>query len=115
MGRFRIEGDYYIIPENYDYALAKYMGKSKQGVDVYDFISFHNSIHQALNAYYKLNVRKTVMEAPDGTIHDLLDLLVKEQRKTHQTLLLLMNDIENFNVSAVDGRSDAEENDSQKE
>ena len=93
--KYLIEGNYYIIPEQYDWAVAQFDGKvDKKGSEIIDFLSFHQTLEKALDWYYTNKALKAAGTGPDGTICDLLDKLIKAQENTQETLKNLVRDLE---------------------
>lgn len=92
--KYLIEGNYYLIPEQYDFAIGRLTGIRKDGGDDIDFLSFHKSIAGALNWYYADKARRTAGECRGTTIQDLLEYLIVEQKKTRETLEKLLRDLE---------------------
>ena len=92
--KFLIEGNYYLIPEQYDYAIGRLISIRKDGGDDIDFLSFHKTIEGALNWYYADKARRTAGEGRGTTIQDLLEDLIAEQKKTRETLENMLRDLE---------------------
>lgn len=92
--KFLIEDNYYLIPEQYDFAIGRLIGIRKDGGDNIDFLSFHKTIEGALNWYYADKARRTAGEGRGTTIQDLLEDLIVEQKKTRETLEKLLRDLE---------------------
>lgn len=92
--KFLVEGNYYLIPEQYDYAIGRLTGIRKDGGDDIDFLSFHKSIAGALKWYYADKARRAAGECRGTTIQDLLEDLIVEQKKTRETLEKLLRDLE---------------------
>lgn len=76
--RFEIENNYYILPDDYQYTLAKYKGKDERGSDRYDYISYHSTPEKALQAYIRLAQNKALQDAPEGNLSDMVRIM-KEQ------------------------------------
>lgn len=92
--KFLIEGNYYLIPEQYDYAIGRLISIRKDGGDDIDFLSFHKTIEGALNWYYADKARRTAGGCRGATIKELLEHLITEQKKTRETLEKLLRDLE---------------------
>lgn len=76
--RFLIENNYYIIPDECSYTLAKLKGKDGKGSDRYDYLSFHSTPERALEAYIRLAQKKAIMSAPEGDLSDLVRIMKEE-------------------------------------
>lgn len=92
--KFLIEDNYYLIPEQYDFAIGRLTGIRKDGGDDIDFLLFHKSIAGALKWYYADKARRIAGEGRGTTIQDLLEDLIAEQKKTRETLEKLLRDLE---------------------
>lgn len=82
MGAFHIEDDWYIIPDQYSWNLAKYNGTDKKtGRPMYEYIAYCTELDEALRYYLKLKQRETALEAPDSEISELVGILVGEKKR----------------------------------
>ena len=94
--KYLIEDDYYLIPEQYDFAVGRLLGIRKDGGDDIDFLSFHKTIEGALNWFYADKTRRTAGGCRGATIKELLEHLIVEQKKTRETLEKLLRELEVF-------------------
>ena len=85
MSKFHIEGDWYIVPDQYSWNLARKAKASKQKADWAE-ISYHPSPEKALKHYLRLKQLETAGKAGDGELNDLIDTLHAE----HERLLPLL-------------------------
>lgn len=76
--RFLIENNYYILPDECQYTLAKWKGKDDRGADRYDYLSYHSTPERALEAYIRLAQKKAIMDAPEGDLSDLVRIMKEE-------------------------------------
>lgn len=86
MSRFKIEDDWYIIVENYDYAIGKYKGKDKKGKDVYNIIGYYATPEKALVGYVEYRQRMTLLQADTGELRDMVDILSNERKRLSETV-----------------------------
>ena len=86
MSRFKIEDDWYIIIENYDYAIGKYMRTDKKGKDVYNIIGYYATPEKALVGYIEYRQRMTLLQADTGDLRDMVDILSSERKRLLQTI-----------------------------
>ena len=86
MSRFKIEDDWYIIVENYDYAIGKYMRTDKKGKDVYNIIGYYATPEKALVGYVEYRQRMTLLQANTGELRDMVNILSSERKRLLQTI-----------------------------
>ena len=86
MSRFKIEDDWYIIVENYDYAIGKYKGKDKKGRAMYNIIGYYATPEKALVGYIEYRQRMTMLQADTGDLRDMVDILSSERKRLLQTV-----------------------------
>lgn len=93
--KFLIEDDYYLIPEERDWAIARFRGViRKDGTDDIDYLTFHRTIEQAMQWYFADKARRTAVKCSGTTIQQLLEQLTIEQAKTRKTLEILLQNVE---------------------
>ena len=93
--KFLIEDDYYLIPEERDWAIARFRGGiRKDGSDDIDYLTFHQTIEQALQWYFADKARRMAGKCGGTTIQQLLEHLTVEQAKTRKTLETLLHNVE---------------------
>ena len=88
-----IKDDYYIDADAYQFILKQDMHKKdKEGRDVYDSISYHATVEQALRSYVRLQMRGYASK-PDIEIGEALDFfeqMMKElMERCNQNRMLL--------------------------
>lgn len=81
MSRFKIEDDWYIIVENYDYAIGKYKGEDKKGRAMYNIIGYYATPEKALIGYIEYRQRMTMLQADTGDLRDMVDILSSERNR----------------------------------
>jgi len=81
MSRFKIEDDWYIIVENYDYAIGKYKGEDKKGRAMYNIIGYYATPEKALVGYIEYRQRMTMLQADTGDLRDMVDILSSERKR----------------------------------
>lgn len=86
MSRFKIEDDWYIIVENYDYAIGKYMRTDKKGKDVYNIIGYYATPEKALVGYVEYRQRMTMLQSDVGDLSDMVDILSNERKRLSETI-----------------------------
>lgn len=79
--KYQIEGDYYIIVEPCDYAVAKYKGKDKNGKEIWDFMTYHAKPEEALQSYCRSRVHDRLYEANAGTLTDMVKIMSDECKR----------------------------------
>lgn len=89
MGKFLIEGNYYIVPDEFSYNIAKKINK-KRGAE-YENIAFCSTPEDALRYYLRLKHGESAGRAGDGSIKDLIDTLTAETKKLSETLEKLVS------------------------
>lgn len=91
MGLIHIEGDYYIRPDDYCYALVKrYMSTNKktgEQTEAFDALTYHDSIAGCINAYIREALKNHIIEAPDMELHEALYVI----RMAEQNAKVLIN------------------------
>ena len=80
MSKFQIEGDWYLVPDEFSWNLARKV-KTPQKTKEWAEITYHRSPQDALNHYFDLKQRETVRKAEDGTLKDLVDILSAENKR----------------------------------
>lgn len=86
MSRFKIEDDWYIIVENYDYAIGKYKGKDKKGRAMYNIIGYYATPEKALVGYVEYRQRMTLLQADTGELRDMVNILSSERKRLLVTI-----------------------------
>ena len=89
MSKFLIENDYYIVPLDNCYALAKYKGtRERHGKesDDLDLLTFHSTVCGTLKSYIAIRQRKATAESRDGTIEDMMRILSSENERLSERL-----------------------------
>lgn len=81
MSRFEIEDGWYIIVENYDYAIGKYKGNDKKGRAMYNIIGYYATPEKALVGYIEYRQRMTMLQADTGDLRDMVDILSSERKR----------------------------------
>lgn len=83
---FELEDGYILVPEQYDWALAKLTGyvRTDRQAEVIEYYTFHKDVPSALKAYHEMRLRQSAAEAMHGTIYDLVDILIEQQKKTQE-------------------------------
>ena len=90
MTKFRIEGDYYIVVDEYSYNLAKYLGsyidKRDGERERWDTIGYFISVEKALNAYLELSIQEKLVEAGEGELRGMVNIISSETKRLSETL-----------------------------
>ena len=86
MSKFRIEGDYYIIVDQYSYNLARYTGKRADEREDYEVFGYYPTIEKALNAYLDLSIRTRLAEAEKGELKDMVKIISSETKRLSAAL-----------------------------
>lgn len=86
MSKFEIEDGWYIIVENYDYAIGKYKGKDKRGTDNYDIIGYYATPEKALVGYVEYRQRMAMRQADTGDLRDMVSILSSERKRLLETI-----------------------------
>ena len=86
MSKFEIEDGWYVIVENYDYAVGKYKGRGKDGSDRFDFIGYYATPEKALVGYIEYRQRMTLLQADTGELRDMVDILSSERKRLLETV-----------------------------
>lgn len=80
---YEIEPGWVIVPEERDFAVARCYGDRKDGRGKQlRFLTFHATVAQALKSYAEMRLLEAASNGMGGSIKDLVDILVIEQRKT---------------------------------
>lgn len=89
MSKFLIEDDWYVVVLDNCYALGKYRGtrlhRGKQEDD-FDFSCYFDNPIDVLKRYAQKRQREAVGKARDGTIKDMVDILVAENERLRAVL-----------------------------
>ncbi len=85
MGKFHIEGDWYIVPDQLSWNLARRL-KTPQKKSEWAEITFHRTPEDALKHYFHLKQRETAGKAGDGTLKDLADIFSAENKRLSELL-----------------------------
>ena len=85
MGKFHIEGDWYLVPDEYSWNLCRSF-KTPQKKQNWAEITYHRTPQDALKHYFDLKVQETAGKAGDGTLKDLVELLAKENKRLSELL-----------------------------
>lgn len=85
MSKFHIEGDWYIVPDQYSWNLAR---RAKKPTDKSEWaeMTYHSSVEAALRHYLRLKQAETAGKAQDGTLKDLIDNLTAERNRLSEAL-----------------------------
>lgn len=83
---FELEDGYILVPEQYDWALARLTGyvRPDRQSEVIEYYTFHKDVPSALKAYHEMRLRQAAARAMHGTIYDLVDILIEQQKKTQE-------------------------------
>lgn len=85
MSKFHIEGDWYIVPDQYSWNLAR-RAKTPNKKSEWAEMTFHPSVEAALRHYLRLKQAETAGKAQDGTLKDLIDNLSAERNRLSAVL-----------------------------
>ena len=85
MGKFHIEGDWYLTTDPYSWILAKRLKKPTEKSEWAD-MTYHRTPEDALRHYFHLKQREAVGKAEDGAIKDMVDILFAENKRLTHTL-----------------------------
>lgn len=79
MGLIHIEGDYYIRPDDYCYALVKrYIStnrKNGEQSEAFDALTYHDSIAECIKAYIRETLKSNIAESPNMELREALDMI----------------------------------------
>jgi len=105
--KYLIEDNYYLIPEDLGWAIAKWDGDyRKDGVENVKWMGYFPSAKKALTWYYADRCRRkaieyyadrgrsTATEAHIATVEELLEHLIAEERTVQCRLLSLLHKVE---------------------
>lgn len=85
MSKFHIEGDWYLVPDEYTWNLCRKSYAEKRHSEWAE-ITYHRTPQDALNHYFDLKVQETARKAGDGTLKDLVDILSTENKRLSELL-----------------------------
>lgn len=85
MGKFQIEGDWYIVPDQLSWNLAR-RSKTPSKKSEWAEMTFHRTPEDALKHYFHLKQRETAGKAEDGTIKDLVNIFSAENERLSELL-----------------------------
>lgn len=85
MSKFHIEDDWYLVPDDYSWNLAR-KGNATRKKHEWAEITYYHDPESALNAYIAIRQRRTAGNAGDGTIKDLVDILYAENKRLSELL-----------------------------
>ena len=80
MSKFHIEGDWYLVTDEYSWNLARKANATRKKHEWAE-ITYHPNPESALKAYIAIKQRRTAGNAGDGTIKDLVDILSAENKR----------------------------------
>lgn len=85
MGKFHIEGDWYIVPDQLSWNLARRL-KNPQKNKEWAEMTYHSTPGDALKHYFLLMQRERARSAEDGTLKDLVDIFSAENKRLSEML-----------------------------
>ena len=85
MGKFHIEGDWYILPDQYSWNLAR-KTNSKKPKNMWTDITYHRTAADAMKRYCERQALLTAGNGRDGTVSDLADILTAENKRLSELL-----------------------------
>ena len=96
MARFLIEGNWYLVEDEFSWALAKPAGgtNKKTGEILLRMVSFHSTPEEALNYYLRQKQRESAMNHTDGTIKDLIGILIAEKERLSDVLQNVFHEVQ---------------------
>ena len=77
MGKFHIEGDWFLVPDDYSWNLCR-RAKTPTKKMPWAEITYHRTPVDALVRYCEISRLDTAKKGKDGTINDLADMLTTE-------------------------------------
>ena len=77
MGKFHIEGDWFLVPDDYSWNLCR-RAKTPTKKMPWAEITYHRTPVDALVRYCEISRLDTAKKGKDGTINDLADMLTAE-------------------------------------
>ena len=81
----QIEDDWYLSKDDYSWRLARKVSNAKRKRPwVND--TYHSTPEEALNEYLHIKQRESAGKAADGTIYDLVDILLAEKKRLRPRL-----------------------------
>lgn len=92
MSKFLIEGDWYIVPDQYSWNLAR-RAKTPQKKSEWAEMTYHPSVEAALKYYFHLKLREQAGKAQDGTIKDLIDIFSAENKRLSEALKTAFSEV----------------------
>ena len=86
MGLIHIEGDYYIRPDDYCYALVKrYISTNKktgEQTEAFDALTYHGSIAGCIQAYIRKFIQDNIGVAPNMELWEAMDMIRNAAERT---------------------------------
>lgn len=86
MGKFHIDGDWYLVPDDYSWNLCR-RAKTPTKKMPWAEITYHRTPVDALTRYCEISRLSRAREGEDGTVKDLADMLAKENERLLAVLL----------------------------
>lgn len=80
MGVFHIEDDWYLVPDQYSWNLAR-KSKTPSPKSIWAEMTYHNTQAEALIYYWEQKQREVAGNAEDGELADLIDILSAEKNR----------------------------------
>lgn len=93
---YLIEGDYYVNFDDRNWILSKKVGTSAKGEPVFRDLYFFQKPEQVLNEFLHLKQVERLSERTDGTIRDMVDILIDERKRLEKTLKSLFSTVCDF-------------------
>lgn len=76
MGVFHIEDDWYLVPDQYSWNLAR-KSKKPSPKSMWAEMTYHRTQAEALIYYMEQKQRETAGNAKDGELSDLIDIFIE--------------------------------------
>ena len=92
MGKFHIEDDWYLVPDEFSWNLCK-KAKSLKKKGEWSEITYHRTPQDALRHYFYMKASATARMAGEGTLKDLIDLLSAENKRLSELLKTAFADV----------------------
>lgn len=86
MGKFHIEGDWYLLPDENSWNLCRRL-KNPGHKKTWAEATYHRTPTDALLRYCEISRLARAREGEDGTVKDLADMLAKENERLLAVLL----------------------------
>ena len=89
---FHIEKDFYLMVDECSFNIVQ-KSKTESGQIRNTTVSYHRTPEQAIESYLALAQRTALSETNEGTLKDMVDILVAENKRLQNTLKSLFSQV----------------------